>query len=495
MNIDENSKVAVYSRKSREDPDTEDTLLKHRDQLKALLNRYSFTDVEWFEEVVSSDSIDNRPIFSRLLPRIRSGEFDVVCVIANDRLSRGSQIDSGRIMEAFKESNTLLITPQKIYNMSNESDEMLSEFELVIARNEYRAIKRRLLNGRKGAVKEGRPHSGSVPYGFKWDKNDKTAKVDEEKIKIYRMMIDWFLNEEMSSVAIADRLNQLEIPPPSSRGKMWYGEVVTYLLINDFHRGYVWYGKDEQNKGIHQPTKTEEEHIKIVERLSKLRTYPEAGRRLNMNTNRLSGIVRCPYCLKVQSIDQPKGRQKHVRKCLRRSTAREPMCDTTKGINEDILYGAILQEMKQYSSELFKRNKNAETEEQATFSVQLIELKEKAIKKLRGRIDRLKELYLDGDLDKNEYKEKLEKAQENLIKSEKELSELYSSVEYQKEKALEKRTYLWQKEDVQALLESDQGMSETEINIILKKLISHVSYKVKDEDGKQPELSVKVYYN
>ncbi|MFP3398390.1 hypothetical protein SB749_18885, partial [Brevibacterium sp. SIMBA_078] len=102
-------------------------------------------------------------------------------------------------MEAFKESNTLLITPQKIYNMSNESDEMLSEFELVIARNEYRAIKRRLLNGRKGAVKEGRPHSGSVPYGFKWDKNDKKAKVDEEKIKIYRMMIDWFLNEEMSS--------------------------------------------------------------------------------------------------------------------------------------------------------------------------------------------------------------------------------------------------------------------------------------------------------
>lgn len=63
MNIDKNSKVAVYSRKSREDPDTEDTLLKHREQLKALLTRYSFTDVEWFEEVVSSDSIDNRPIF------------------------------------------------------------------------------------------------------------------------------------------------------------------------------------------------------------------------------------------------------------------------------------------------------------------------------------------------------------------------------------------------------------------------------------------------
>lgn len=495
LNIDENSKVAVYSRKSREDPDTEDTLLKHREQLKALLTRYSFTDVEWFEEVVSSDSIDNRPIFSRLLPRIRSGEFDVVCVIANDRLSRGSQIDSGRIMEAFKESNTLLITPQKIYNMSNESDEMLSEFELVIARNEYRAIKRRLLNGRKGAVKEGRPHSGSVPYGFKWDKNDKTAKVNEEKIKIYRMMIDWFLKEEMSSAAIADRLNQLEIPPPSSRGKMWYGEVVTYLLLNDFHRGYVWYGNDEKNKGVHQPTKTEEEHTQIVERLTKLRTYPDVGRRLNMNSHKLSGIVRCPYCLKVQNVHQPKGRQKHVRKCLRKSSAREPMCETTKGINEDILYSAILQEMKQYSSEIFKRNENRESAETTTISVHLIELKEKAIKKLRGRIERLKELYLDGDLDKNEYKEKLEKAQGNLMKSEKELGELYSSIEYQKAKALEKRTSLWQEEDVQALLESDEGMSDTEINIILKKLISHISFKVKDEDTKQPELSVKIYYN
>lgn len=494
MNIDENSKVAVYSRKSREDPDTEDTLLKHREQLKSLLVRYNFKDAEWHEEVVSSDSIDNRPIFSKLLPRIRSGEFDVVCVIANDRLSRGSQIDSGRIMEAFKVSNTLLITPHKVYDMANESDEMLSEFELVIARNEYRAIKRRLLNGRKGAVKEGRPHSGSVPYGYKWDKNDKSAKIVEEKIKIYRMMIDWFLKEEMSSAAIADRLNQLQVPPPSSRGKMWYGEVVTYLLTNNFYRGYVWYGNDPESKGLHEPTKTEEEHLQIVERVSKLRTYPNAGRRLNMNTNKLSGLVRCPYCLKAQGIDQPKGRQKHVRKCVRKSTTREPMCDTTKGINEDILYRAILQEIKYYSSKIFKRTEHHEHDDSTSFIIQMIELKEKACNKFRGRIDRLKELYLDGDLDKMDYKEKLVKAQENLIKSEEELADLYSSIEFQKAKALEKRSMHWQEEHVQSFLESDQNMTDSEINIILKKLISHVSYKTREKDG-QSELDVKVYYN
>ncbi|PRR93690.1 recombinase family protein [Bacillus sp. NMCN1] len=494
MNISGNLKVAVYSRKSREDPDTEDTLLKHREQLKSLLARYNFKNAEWYEEVVSSESIDNRPIFSKLLPRIKSGEFDALCVIAYDRLSRGSQIDSGRIMEACKESNTLIITPQKIYNMSNESDEMLSEFESVIARNEYRAIKRRLLNGRKGAVKAGRPHSGSVPYGYKWDKNDKSAKIVEEKIKIYRMMIDWFLNEEMSSAAIADRLNELQVPPPSSRGKMWYGEVVTYLLTNNFYRGYVWYGKDEESKGLHQPTKTEEEHLQIVERISKLRTYPDSGRRLNMNTNRLSGLIRCPYCLKVQGIDQPKGRQKHVRKCVRKSTTRENMCDTTKGINEDILYRAILQEIKNYSFQVFKRNENQNNDDTTSYTIQLIDLKEKACNKFRGRIERLKELYLDGDLDKNEYKEKLDKAQENLMKSEEELAELYSSVEYQKTKANKKRTKQWQEDNVQSLLESDEGMSEAEINLILKKLISHVSYKIKDNNG-QPELDIKVYYN
>ncbi|WP_459231625.1 recombinase family protein [Bacillus velezensis] len=508
--LHENSRIAVYSRKSREDRDSEDTLAKHRNELEYLIKRENFKNVQWFEEVVSGETIDERPMFSMLLPRIENGEFDAVCAVAMDRLSRGSQIDSGRILEAFKQSGTLFITPKKTYDLSIEGDEMLSEFESIIARSEYRAIKRRTINGKKNATREGRLHSGSVPYGYKWDKNIKAAVVVEEKKKIYRMMIKWFLEEEHSCTVIAEMLNELKVPSPSGRS-IWYGEVVSEILSNDFHRGYVWFGKYKKSKsnnsivqnknldevliakGHHETMKTDEEHALILNRIEKLRTYKVAGRRLNMNTHRLSGIVRCPYCHKAQAIEQPKGRKKHVRKCLRKSAERTKECEQTKGIHEEVLFQSIMKEIKKYNEALFSPAEQDVNDD--TYTTQLISLREKAVKKAKGRIERIKEMYLDGDISKTEYKEKLKISQETLQKAENDLAELIASTEFQNALSAETKKEKWSHHKVQEMIESTDGMSNSEINLILKMLISHVTYTVEDLGDGTKNVNIEVYYN
>lgn len=55
-NINKSSKIAIYSRKSREEGD--DTLENHRLRLSEFVNKNGFTNVHWYEEVVTGSSID-----------------------------------------------------------------------------------------------------------------------------------------------------------------------------------------------------------------------------------------------------------------------------------------------------------------------------------------------------------------------------------------------------------------------------------------------------
>ena len=41
-----------------------------------------------------------------------------------DRLSRGSMREQGMVLDAFKASGTLIVTPEKVYDLSGEADEI-----------------------------------------------------------------------------------------------------------------------------------------------------------------------------------------------------------------------------------------------------------------------------------------------------------------------------------------------------------------------------------
>ena len=123
----------MYLRKSRQDEELEkkentDTLARHRSTLLAVAKKQHLDIIEVKEEIVSGGSISSRPKMIDLLDEVKSNMYDAVLCMDIDRLCRGGMQDQGLILDTFKDSHTLIITPNKTYNLNNELDEEMTEF-------------------------------------------------------------------------------------------------------------------------------------------------------------------------------------------------------------------------------------------------------------------------------------------------------------------------------------------------------------------------------
>ena len=156
-----NGNYAMYLRKSRADREAEargemETLARHEKLLFETAKRMQITVSAVYKEIVSGETISARPVMQKLLAEIEQGIWDGVLVVEVERLARGDTIDQGIVSQAFKLSDTKIITPVKVYDPNNEFDEEYFEFGLFMSRREYNTIKRRLQRGSLASVREGK---------------------------------------------------------------------------------------------------------------------------------------------------------------------------------------------------------------------------------------------------------------------------------------------------------------------------------------------------
>ena len=147
------AKYCAYLRKSRADRDAElrgeeETLKRHRRLLEDFAVRNHISISKFYNEVVSGETIDSRPMVQELLADVEAGHWDGVLVVEVERLARGNTKDQGIVADAFKYSGTKIITPSKTYDPDNEFDEEYFEFGLFMSRREFKTINRRLQRGR-----------------------------------------------------------------------------------------------------------------------------------------------------------------------------------------------------------------------------------------------------------------------------------------------------------------------------------------------------------
>ena len=150
--------VALYLRKSRSEElsnSIAETLKKHKETLLefAKIKRYEVKKI--YEEVVSGESLYQRPQMLLLLRDVEENQYDGVLCMDIDRLGRGTMSEQGIILETFKSTNTQILTPRKTYDLNNEIDEEYTEFETFMARRELKMIKRRMQRGIEKSVKDG----------------------------------------------------------------------------------------------------------------------------------------------------------------------------------------------------------------------------------------------------------------------------------------------------------------------------------------------------
>ena len=240
--------VCIYLRKSRRDLELEqrggeDTLARHRAILLADAHRWGLKISAIYEEVVTGDTIAERPRMTQLLHEIEAGRWDAVVCMDVDRLGRGGMRDQGILLDAFKWTSTLLLTHDRIYDLRRETDEEAMEYKAQGARFEYRMIKRRLARGREASVREGKFIGHTAPYGYVRVKLKKergwTLEPQEPQAAVVRELFLRFADGE-SPASLAKHLNALALPSPG--GTTWTPAAVRRILSNPEYCGLIRHG-------------------------------------------------------------------------------------------------------------------------------------------------------------------------------------------------------------------------------------------------------------
>lgn len=255
-------KNAIYLRKSRQDEGgLEETLRKHKEILLdfAVKNNIQISDDDIYEETISGESLYARPEMLKLLQNIDNGMYNAVLCVDVDRLGRGGMSDQGIIFETFKNNDTKIITPRKVYDLNDEFDEDNIEFESFMARRELKIIKRRLKRGTKKSIEEG-CYLANAPYGYKNTVVNKkhTLEIVEDEARIVRTIFDLYVNKGMGCQSIAYAINAMGAKP--RRTEQFGRTTVMFILKNNVYIGKIVWDKKTH---IRKNTRGNSKHIVI----------------------------------------------------------------------------------------------------------------------------------------------------------------------------------------------------------------------------------------
>ena len=318
--IKENGKYAIYLRKSRADMEAElrgegETLARHENLFLELARNKNIVIEEIYKEIVSGESIDSRPEMQRLLSDVKQFKWNGILVVEVERLARGETMDQGIVANAFKISNTKIITPTKTYDPQNEFDEEYFEFGLFMSRREYKTINRRLQRGRMISAKEGKYVGSIAPFGYSRVKikNDKGYTLNENsEAKIVKLIFNLYVYEDLSICGIAKKLNNMNFK--TRKSKEWTPSTIKDILCNPVYIGKIkWNCRKEiriYKNGVLRRTRPRSNKYLIIDGLHKPiinnKTWEGALKKRNLNyrkktqnntiKNPLYNILICGKC-------------------------------------------------------------------------------------------------------------------------------------------------------------------------------------------------------
>lgn len=274
--------ILDYGRKSRtDDPalSVEEVLSKHEELLDGWNTEHLGRPVppeNKYKEVVSGETIQERPAFKELLRRIESPSIKAIKAADEARLSRGDLEDAGRLIKLLRHTNTLVIIPdvyggQFVYNLRDEDDREKFERKLKEG-NKFLEYQKKIMNrGRELSVQRGNFIGQKPPYGYRkivipeGKKKCHTLEIEPAEADVVRMIFDMYVNQDMGRVNIAHRLNELGVP--TRTGALWAQDTIKRMLDNHHYIGMVrWNWR-------RTVTIVEEGEIKQVRPVSKVGEY------------------------------------------------------------------------------------------------------------------------------------------------------------------------------------------------------------------------------
>lgn len=317
----------MYLRKSRADSpheSVEEVLEKHETILQELAERDLGGRIPEhciYREVVSGETIDERPEMLNVMSQIENPKLKGVLVVEPQRLSRGDLEDCGKVVNAFRYSKTEVVTTTMTYDLTNKMQRKFFEQELMRGNDYLEYTKEILLRGRVAAVKRGCYIGNIPPFGYNKiinENGDSTLEPNEFASAVL-MVFDMYVNQGKTHLEIARHFDKIGIKP--YRSKIWEKSSIRAMLKNKHYIGLVYFGtrKDEKyfenGKLLTRNVKTEKEEDMIIAKglhpaIVPLELFEAAQAKFDNNPrkapdtalkNPLAGIIFCHKCGKAMA--------------------------------------------------------------------------------------------------------------------------------------------------------------------------------------------------
>ncbi len=478
--MDNERKIAgVYIRVSTEDQAREGFSLGEQEE--KLLALCKFKDLEVYKVYkdagISAKDMEHRPQFQEMLKDMKDGKINYIVAYKLDRITRSVR-DLEELISVLEQYNCFLLCDRDDVNTSTANGRFFVRMLTVLSQLEIEIVSERTKFGLNGAIKSGHI-PGQRPFGYK-SADDKKMIIDNATRPYVEMIFDMYL-EGKSFQQIANYFEGNNIYPK----KKWKDTTIQKIIDNKIYMGdyeqYKRIGKQENLEPI--------VYMNVVEPIISRAKWEECQRQKERNQRTYTRDriytffqrLKCPNCSRIMKCKGSGG------------TKRKYMYYTCEhchiNFNEnhvELLLKNFIYDLLEYDMAVKKFFLPVLEDKSNNIDTSTID---KEIRELQKQRDRIKQAYIKGIVEIDDFKEDYKLIEDKLSNLETKKLELinlekfnYSPHELLAERDLEKEKMI-RLDTLNSLLKSKWNvMNKSEKQEFISKFIDTIEIK-KDNKG------------
>ena len=264
-NTDKNT--VIYTRVStKEQADTNQSLETQKKYCTLYAEKNNLNVVGYFGGTYESAKTDERNEFNRMIKYVKNlnQKIGYILVYSLDRFSRTGD-NAIYISSQLKKQGISIIAVTQPIDVSTVSGVLQQNIQFIFSKYDNDLRREKCISGMREKLLRGE-WIGMVPTGYSYgftNRNKNQVIEINDAGKLLKKAFQWKMNEDLSNVEIANKLNKLGLKIPHKR--------ISEALRNPFYCGYITHNllEDKTIKGKHPALISEEIFLQVNNLLNK----------------------------------------------------------------------------------------------------------------------------------------------------------------------------------------------------------------------------------